>query len=53
MQLIISPRNDDHLGLYCNKVRYATTGAENPQCYWLDGELVVDTSYAQGPAGYE
>ncbi|KAI1033880.1 hypothetical protein LB503_011066 [Fusarium chuoi] len=52
VQLITSPRNDDHLGLYCNQFKANAVKLENVQCFWIDGIYVLDVSEVQGPAGY-
>ncbi|KAK7572494.1 hypothetical protein V3481_017687 [Fusarium oxysporum f. sp. vasinfectum] len=52
VQLITSPRNDDHLGLYCNQFKVNAVQLENVQCFWTDGMYVLDVSEVQGPAGY-
>ncbi|RGP81355.1 hypothetical protein FLONG3_499 [Fusarium longipes] len=53
VQLITSPRNDDHLTLYCDQVKKLSVQLENVQCYWRDGIYVLDISEAQGPAGHD
>ncbi|KAF5723983.1 hypothetical protein FMUND_1304 [Fusarium mundagurra] len=52
VQLITSPRNDDHLGLYCDQFKVNAVKLENVQCFWTDGIYVLDVSEVQGPAGY-
>ncbi|KAG9494985.1 hypothetical protein J7337_013214 [Fusarium musae] len=50
MQLITSPRNDRHLGVYCDAFKVPAGFVINPQCFWGDAYL-VDVSAARGPAG--
>jgi hypothetical protein len=52
VQLITSPRNDDHLGLYCDEFKINAVQLENVQCFWTDNMFVVDVSEVQGPAGH-
>ncbi|KAG5810026.1 hypothetical protein H9Q74_005197 [Fusarium xylarioides] len=52
VQLITTPRNDDHLGLYCDHFKVNAVQLENVQCFWTDGIYVLDVSDVQGPAGY-
>ncbi|RFN47288.1 hypothetical protein FIE12Z_8470 [Fusarium flagelliforme] len=52
VQLITSPRNDDHLKVYCDILAKNTVQLENQQCFWTDGMYVVDISEVQGPAGH-
>ncbi|SPJ70370.1 uncharacterized protein FTOL_00098 [Fusarium torulosum] len=52
VQLITSPRNDDHLGLYCNQFKINAVELENVQCFWTDNMFVMDVSEVQGPAGH-
>ncbi|KAF5607457.1 hypothetical protein FPANT_873 [Fusarium pseudoanthophilum] len=50
MQLITSPRNDRHLGVYCDAFKAPVGFVINPQCFWGDA-YYVDVSAARGPAG--
>ncbi|RBR21205.1 hypothetical protein FVER53590_29003 [Fusarium verticillioides] len=50
MQLITSPRNDRHLGVYCDAFKVPVGFVIDPQCFWGDAYL-VDVSAARGPAG--
>ncbi|KAM0351670.1 hypothetical protein ACHAPU_002680 [Fusarium lateritium] len=52
VQLITSPRNDEHLDIYCKALRTKVVELENLQCFWADGMFVVDISEAQGPVGH-
>lgn len=51
VQLTTTPRNDAHLGIFCEELRNRVpTG--NVQCFWDGGRFVADASYVEGSAGY-
>ncbi|KAL4726591.1 hypothetical protein ACLX1H_005478 [Fusarium chlamydosporum] len=53
VQLITTPRNDDHIHKYCDLFKQGGMGVENIQCFWTDdGKYVIDDSQAEGSVGH-
>lgn len=53
MWLVTSPRNDQHLQLFC-EAGHAALYFTNQQCFWGDdGKYYIDVSVARGPAGHK
>lgn len=48
--LITTPRNDDHLGIFCGQL--SQVGARNVQCFWENGRYLADASFVEGSSGH-
>ncbi|KAH7196320.1 uncharacterized protein B0J16DRAFT_325810 [Fusarium flagelliforme] len=53
VQLITTPRNDDHIHKYCDILKRTASGIQNVQCFWTDGMYVIDDSQAEGKVGHD
>ncbi|RFN47835.1 hypothetical protein FIE12Z_7910 [Fusarium flagelliforme] len=53
LQLITTPRNDDHIHKYCDILKRTASGIQNVQCFWTDGMYVIDDSQAEGKVGHD
>lgn len=51
VQLITTPRNDDHLTTYSNGI-WSCRFASNPQTFWDGDKFVVDISFPEGGDGH-
>ncbi|KAF5563532.1 hypothetical protein FNAPI_2604 [Fusarium napiforme] len=53
VQLITTPRNDAHLGKYCDLFKAGSSGYQNVQCFWTNGMYVIDDSQGEGSPGHD